>query len=190
MTSPSQLRRGEILGIAGLIGAGRSEIVKGICGSTRAQRRGDPRRQAASPSAATATASTTASSTCRRTARATASSSTCRSRPMSSAIDLPRSRPRGAPSTTRRRPSRPNRLGDRLGAQARRHQRPRLVALGRQPAEGRHRQDAVGQSARSSSSTSRPAASMSAPRPRSTASCATWRANGVGIVVVSPSCRS
>ena len=58
------LRRGEILGIAGLIGAGRSEIVKGICGLQRGhQRRGHPRRQAVLRSAATATASTTASST-------------------------------------------------------------------------------------------------------------------------------
>ena len=79
------------------------------------ERRGDPRRQAASPSAATATASTTASSTSRRTARATASSSTCRSPPMSRRIDLRQVSTPWGTIDAEKEAEQANRLGDRLG---------------------------------------------------------------------------
>ena len=184
--SPSSFGEGEILGIAGLIGAGRSEIVKGICGLHRRARAARSSSTGGRlPSAATATASTTASSTFPRTARATASSSICRSRPMSRRSTSTRSRPRGAPSTGESEAEQATGLGDRLGAQARQHRRARSRRF-RAATSRRSRSPRCCRSIRaSSSSTSRHAASMSAPRPKSTASCATSRASGVGIVVVS-----
>jgi ribose transport system ATP-binding protein len=107
-TSPSQLHKGEILGLAGLIGAGRSEIVKGICGS-RASPTGRVLLAGKPAGRDYATASPRASSTCPRTARATASSSTCRSPPTSRRCDSAAGRQRGGHHRrAAARPSRPS----------------------------------------------------------------------------------
>ena len=58
-------------------------------------------------------------------------------------------------------------------------------AVGRQPAEGRHRQMAGDRRPRSSSSTSRPRASTSAPRPPCTASWPSSSREGLSVIMVS-----
>ena len=77
------------------------------------------------------------------------------------------------------------RLGGAAQRQVRPAHRPGVLAVRRQPAEGRAGQVAGPPAARCSSSTSRPAASTSAPRPRSTACWSELAGEGVAILMIS-----
>ena len=172
-TSPSRCATGEVLGFAGLVGSGRTEVAEAAVRRAAGRRRRDPaRRRRGATSARRARRWRTASPTSPRTAASSACRCRSRSRPTSRC-------PACAGSSSRWRLV--DRDAERRAAEVYRDRlrHPHAVAgdagrrpLGRQPAEGDARQVARHQAGGAASSTSRPAASTSAPRPTSTSSSA------------------
>ena len=171
-----QLRQGEVLGIAGLLGSGRSELLKMIFGAYPIRGGHDRARRAAGATSATSARPwTPASPTCPRTAA-----------PRPSFLDLTLSENVSAALV---RPYWKNlRLRNRAAdADARGAIKEFFIravvgapgdghALGWQPAEGHPGPVAAPRARRSCCSTSRPRASTSAPGPRSTSWSAQRRA--------------
>ena len=109
------LRKGEILGIAGLIGAGRSEIVKGICGLEASDDRRDHAQRPTAPARhVSAEHRQRRRLSVRRPQRRRRLPRPVDRRPTSRRSTCARSRRGGAPLIADARASRPSTLGDRL----------------------------------------------------------------------------
>ena len=162
-----EVRAGEIVALAGLVGSGRSEV-----GARDLRHRPVRRGRVRCAARALPPADPPGRAGARHRARARGPSP---AGSVHAGLDRPQhrdgraraARPAGHPARALR--ARPRaRLGGAAAAQARWAGPARGAALRRQPAEGRAGQVARDRAARCSSSTSRPAASTSAPRPRCT----------------------
>ncbi len=160
------VRAGEIVCIYGLMGAGRTEMMECVAGPP-----------AGRPAAACCCTAATSPASRSPSASRAGLVLDARGPPARRAGADDDRRPEPVARLDRRLHPRPLHLAQaRAGAdrprdprgahQDRRRRRDDRLAVGRQPAEGRDRQDAGDRTRRSCCSTSRPAASTSAPRPR------------------------